>query len=131
MSPQRIVGTFLLDSLVALLLYATAIVASGAIADLLPAAYSWLHLAVFYLAVSPVALYARWRGHISFFTSDVLVFLPAPLLIGRFSGLLDVNMFTMFTLPFAITCVGWGLFKFRQWIHKSLGRSRRTNRERG
>lgn len=116
MSSARITGLFILDSGIAALLWLSAIAVSGIITDALPDAYRWLYLAIFYLAVSPVAFYARWRGHVSFATSDVAVFLPAPLLFGAIGDfLLDDNFVLLF--PFAVTCVLAVLFRFRRWLH--------------
>ena len=121
MSSTRIIGMFALDMGIALLIWSSSIVVSGAVNDLLPPAWSWLHLAVFYLAVTPGAFYARWRGHISFASSDVVIFLPVPLLFGLLGDFLINNAYL---IPFAVAYGLAGLFRFRQWLHKPSAESR-------
>ena len=106
----------------AVCLWLVAISTSGVVSRALLPAFSWLDLAIFYLAVSPVAFYARWRGHISFLNTDVVIFLAAPVLFGLAADLLFANLAI---LPFFVSGVLAALFHVREWFRKSSGELRR------
>ena len=105
----------MLDAAVALLLWLGGLFVSESINDLLLPEVSWLHLSVVFLAVSPVAIYARWRGHISFFHSDIALLLPWTVFCGVFA---DFLMDNSYCIPFAAVIGFSVLLRVRRWLHR-------------